>query len=296
MEKDKKEITDFTFDDALEDDDFDEEVDDKGQPKKKEETKPAEGKDPITEVKDPEGKEGEDNPADPKPTETEKEKQTREENARFAEMRRKEQEKKALEREEAARLKAIEDAKIQAELGILKTNPYTNSPITDKADLEVYKLQKEIDEKGGDPIADYPKEEATRRRIAEAKAKQSLEEEEAKKRESDEKLNNDIKQLHEAYPDVDLAELARDVDYQNYIKGKVGRWTSVEIYEGFLVAKAKIEANKKEKEDKNIVDESGIRVTQVPSSNGGKLPKKSIEDMTDEEYLKKEEKENPDYF
>ena len=67
-----------------------------------------------------------------------------------------------------------------------------------------------------------------------------------RKAEDEAYIANDIAELRKAYPDIDLASLARDIDYQEFIKGKVKRWTSTELYEGYM-------AHKKQKVPKNLM-------------------------------------------
>ena len=209
--------------------------------------------------------------------------------AHFAKLRREKEaqekaEKEKREREE--REKQIrEEAALQAELGLIRSNPYTGEPITDAEDLKIYKLQKEIEDEGGDPINDLPKKIAEKARKAAAEEKKRLEKEERERKAIDEQANREIKELKEKYPDVNLGALAQDELFKECLKGRAGRWTQIEIYEFYLQQKAAKEREEQEALTKDTVEEGAKKITKTPSSRAsGKTTSKSVADMTPEEF------------
>lgn len=201
-------------------------------------------------------------------------------NAKFAEMRR---EKEAKEKaEQAAReAKIRKEAAEQAELGMLKTNPYTEEPINDADDLEVYKIQRKLEEEGKDPVKDLPKRLAELNR----KHKSEVAAEEQKRLEADKerstKVAEENRELREKYPDLNTAELAQDPLFKECMHGRVGRWKLVEIYELYLSKKKAKEAQEEEERIKKAADGK----SNPPSSNAsGQKISKNVADMTPEEF------------
>ena len=276
-------------DDILDADDFEEESE-------KEEKKPVkeEGKNDADDSQDE--TEGDDSKKSEK--EKAKKEQSKEENARFAAARREAEEKARLAKEqEAEKARIKEQARIEAELGLIKKNPYTETDIKDEEDLEIYKVQKAIEDEGGDPINDLAKRLAEISRDKKRVEKARLEAEARAKEEDDAYIAKDIAELRKAYPDLDLAELARNKDYQEFIQGKIKRWTSTELYEGYLAKKAKAAEVKTEDEEEETIEKSGKQITKVPSPQPqGQKPKKTLLEMSDEEYLKQEKEKSPDFF
>jgi len=225
--------------------------------------------------------------SDKSQTDEEKEKQ-KAKDAHFAQLRREKEakekaERERLEKEREQKIRA--QAKLEGELGVLKTNPYTEEPIRDEEDVKIYKLQKQLEDEGRDPISDLPK------KIAEVNRENAkkLADEEARQKQAEldkqAKINAEIKELREKYPKVDTAKLAGDELFQECMKGRAGRWSQVEIYELYLNKKA--EADKKAAEDKakNSVDEATKKLTKTPSSkSSGKETASDIDNMTDEEF------------
>lgn len=220
--------------------------------------------------------------------ELEKEKEAKK-NAQFAEMRRQKEAKEKAEKEEAERIareqKIRDEATLKAELGILKKNPYTEEPIVDEDDLFIYKLQKELDDEGKDPVTDLPKKIAEYNRNAKKVAEQKANAEAKAKSDIDQKIANEVNELRNKYPDVNTAELAKDPLFREILDGKVGRWSQLEIYEYYLVKKAEAEKNKADKDNKTIIEENGKKITKTPSSSAsGRHTPKSVESMTEEEF------------
>lgn len=215
---------------------------------------------------EPSANEGDDGKEDGK---SEKKAQSKSVNARFAQERR--------EREAQAKAKAEKEAReaerrayVKGQVDTLKTNPYTGDPITDETDLEQYKVMKELDEKGDDPLKGFAKAWADRTRSEMSKREQA----QAKKAEEAKQAQKEVDDLVAAYPGLDVPALVKDDAFQKFASGKYGRWTLTEIYETY-----------KAKDGRQA--ESKPRAKSSPSSMaGGTSEPKSINDMTDGEFLR----------
>lgn len=146
--------------------------------------------------------------------------QSLEERAEFASIRRKAEEEANLKLE-SERQKAFNEGRLEAYKG--KINPYTEKPIVDLTDVEMYETMYQLEQTGKDPIRDLPEYMATKRRDEE-KAIQE-------KKELEEKTKKEIDDFNQKYPDVDLNELLKDSFFVDYIQGKTK--PIVELYEGF---------------------------------------------------------------
>ena len=208
---------------------------------------------------------------EPKKEEKPKE-QTREERAKQAQARR---EREAREKERAEREEAIrKEAYLKGKLDSVKVNTFTNEPIEDEYDLEVYELQKKLESEGKDPLADLPKALAKMEREAKSKA----EAEEKGKKEKAEAIDKDIADFRHRHPDVDASSLLNDPDFIEYSSGRLGKDPLSEIYESFDRLKSKLVGQKAEGED-------GKR-TPPPSPNGGrKTEKKSYSDLSEKDKI-----------
>ena len=215
---------------------------------------------------EPSANEGDDGKEDGK---SEKKTQSKSVNARFAQERR--------EREAQAKAKAEKEAReaerrayVKGQVDTLKTNPYTGDPITDETDLEQYKVMKELDEKGDDPLKGFAKAWADRTRSEMSKREQA----QVKKAEEAKQAQKEVDDLVAAYPGLDVPALVKDDAFQKFASGKYGRWTLTEIYETY-----------KAKDGRQA--ESKPRAKSSPSSMaGGTSEPKSINDMTDDEFLR----------
>ena len=230
------------------------------------------------EVKDPAKEEGEggEDKKDDKPT-----KQSQSENAKYAQMRREAEAKAKAEKEERERelQRAKEEGIREGKRTALKTNPYTEEAIEDDYDLEVYELQKELDEKGKDPIKDLPRELARRRREKEKAEREKSEAEKKSKQEQEAKLNElkasmrkeiaDVQKKYELSDEEMKNLITGDSDFAKKVKEKQGRWTLEEIFEAYYKPK------KKDEEKRN---------TPNPTPAGTKTVK-SIKDMNDDEFV-----------
>ena len=146
--------------------------------------------------------------------------QTKEQNSENARRRR--------EAERQAELKKAEDAaREKTIIEILNgKNPYTGEEMKDHADVEEYLLMKEIEKKGGDPVADFSKFQKNREREkADEIAKQEREKE---------WYENDWKDFAAKHPEVKLETLADNKHFNKFAEGKIGKMPLSEIYESFL--------------------------------------------------------------
>lgn len=132
------------------------------------------------------------------------------------------------EREENDRMeKARREARVEAILETLGgVNPYTQEPMKDASDVEIYETMKKMEAKGLDPVKDYPKYRAEQDRQAEA-GRQA-------EREQADFFARDREAFVQKYPDVDLEGLIADADFADYAEGKVGKKPLAEIYAGYL--------------------------------------------------------------
>jgi hypothetical protein len=149
-----------------------------------------------------------------------KHRQSAKENAKQAEKRRARESMSMTERDEI----------ILETLG--RKNPFTGGDMADSEDVEEYLLQKEISEKGGDPVGDlaaYRKQKAREKRAAEAS------EVEGKQR-----MATELNEFREKFPNVNVQELLRDEDFAEYADGKLGRKTISAVYEAYVNYKNKL--------------------------------------------------------
>lgn len=294
MEEKNKEVFRGFDDDILYDEDFEEETEeetedkDVGSPESDEETKESttDSTETDTNAKGEEEVEEED-----KKAEDEKSKEAKR-NAEFAKRRRAKEEQDKKERE-AKEAEIREKAKVEAELGILKKNPYTDEPIKDAQDLEIYKIMKGIEDEGGDPVNDLPKKiaEINRARFA----KDQEEKSKAKARQT--KIKEETDELINTYPNLDLAKLSEDKEFLDLCEKKGDRWTMTEIYEHLETKRERSKNKEIEENKKKEVKEKATKMSKTPSSNAdGNLP--SPDDylnMSDEEFLEKT-KDSRDFF
>jgi hypothetical protein len=212
-----------------------------------------------------------------KDSEDEKKKQLAEKNRKFAEERRKREaeEKKKRELEEVRK-----QAKLEAELGIIKKNTYTDKPIRDEEDLKIFKIQQELEEKGLDPIADLPERLAEINRQNAKLEKEKLEESNKETK----RIQDGVKNLRKAYPNLNFSELSKDTEFTDFATPRLERGMDlVDIYE-FYQAVKKNKAD--ETKNKDLINKGAKDLTSTPSSqksNSGKK-QKTLEEMTDEEF------------
>lgn len=227
--------------------------------------------------------EEEDEEAKKKAEEEAKHKAEMEERARQAQARR---EREARERAEKEK-RMQEDAFQKGELSALKENPYTKEAIKDEYDLKVYKLQKSIEERGGDPITDLPKEMAKLERDVGTKTK----EQESEKKSKEEAIRNDIKDFQTKFPKLNLTEILNDPDFSKYYDGRLGvkgGKSLAELYTDFNDMKSRLTKNEPPKS--NEEEENGK--VSPPSPNGGrKQQQTSYSKMSEDEKIKELKKQ-----
>lgn len=183
--------------------------------------------------------------------------QSQEENARQAKLRRQKERQK---REEEIRRAAYEQGKLDS----VKTNPYTNKPIEDAYDLRIYEIQKKIQERGGDPIADLALELASIERET-AKRKKESEEEGAR---TEELAKKHLSDFQAKYKDVNTSELINDESFLDYAGDRLGKVDLITLYEGYLKLTKAIIARSESDEKKRKMEEAAKKRGTSPSSGG----------------------------
>lgn len=246
--------------------------------------------------KKPDDKGGDPNKTDPNDPNASKSQEELEKEKR-AEFARKRREKEAAEKAEKERLAREEqlkkEAATKAELDLVKTNPYTEKPITDEYDLEVYKIQKKLEAEGKDPIKDLPEALALRdRELALARQKEAKDKEVV-----DKQLKQEIADLRKKYPEVNTRELGDDPLFLEISEEKEGRWTMTEIYEEYLHRKESNNPTPKGDPNDEESKKAAKKVTKQPSSNPqGNPTKDNPMEMSDEEFIKAEAAKKGDFF
>ena len=146
----------------------------------------------------------------------EKPSQSKEDNSKYGEARRR------AEKEAEIKIKeAYEKGKAEAYIG--KINPYTNEEIKDLQDVEVYETMYEIEQSGKDPIQDFSRAIADKRRIDYQREK--------KEKEIQEKVKKDVEEFSKKYPDININQLLADENFNDYMDGKTK--PLVDIYESY---------------------------------------------------------------
>lgn len=150
--------------------------------------------------------------------------QSRRKNSEEARKRREREQK---EREEKIRKEAFEQGRKDALLKSNKINTFTNEPIEDDADLEIFNLQKEIESRGGDPLKDLPKEFA--------KLKRESADKEKKNKELMDKATKDTNDFVSHFASQDEAfKVLDNKQFNSFIRGKKGGEKSLyELYKEF---------------------------------------------------------------
>lgn len=189
------------------------------------------------------------------------------------EQARRRREREQAEREEKIRKEAYEKGLREGRLGSVGKNPYTGQPIADEDDLEVYETMKELDEKGKDPIRDFPSavsEKARARRKGEAERAR-------KEREEGTRIEADLQDAAARFPEyrdkAKLASLFNDQDFQDYAEGKLGRRPLGDIIEGYRRLSGIALRERR--------PASGAKTP--PSSVGKAVPERSYKDLAPEE-------------
>lgn len=182
---------------------------------------------------------------------------------------------------ERRRQEELNKAKREAYIeGIKKStngiNSFTGEPIKDDADIEIYETMCEMSEKGLDPVDDFYKYTAEKRRN---EKEQIRIQNEAKEKEN-EKLNTEIAEFINAYGEETLKKVLNDADFDEFSKDLVGAVPLKVIYDKFLRVSAKTETK---------AEELAIKKDARRKSSSGALGKKStttssILDLSPEEF------------
>ena len=184
-------------------------------------------------------------------------------------------------REAEQRARELEEVKRQAKMEGLKEglggkNPYTDSPIEDDIDLQTYLTMKEIEKSGGDPVMDYAKFSASKRR-EEAKAA-------AEKTQQTNWYASDRADFKKAHPEITdeaMDELLQDETFSAFADKMVGKVPLKDIYESYNTIRGIFDGEAHDKAERMYA-----KKLSSPSSlgeSGEFTPKKRVEDLTDAE-------------
>lgn len=166
--------------------------------------------------------------------------------------------------------RGIREGRVAAFSG--KKNEYTGQPIKDEYDLEVYETMRKIEEKGGDPVADFASEMAERRRQEAMKANERVQ--------TEQKYQTELVEFAKEMPDVDLKVLFNDPKFRTFARGKLGVMSLKEVYADYSTLTATAE-NDAELKAKRIV----AKQKASPGALGAGAPaEKSIENLSDDEF------------
>lgn len=160
--------------------------------------------------------------------------------------------------------RGIREGRVAAFSG--KKNEYTGQPIKDEYDLEVYETMRKIEEKGGDPVADFASEMAERRRQEAMKANERVQ--------TEQKYQTELVEFAKEMPDVDLKVLFNDPKFRTFARGKLGVMSLKEVYADYSTLTATAE-NDAELKAKRIV----AKQKASPGSLTGKGAPKSINEQ-----------------
>lgn len=139
--------------------------------------------------------------------------QSKEQNADYARARREREQAEALQK---ARKSAAEEERVKSVIEFVKTNPYTQKPITNAEEVKQYLRMKAISDKGGDPVNDYADEIDREQREKSKK--------EAERVEHQQKIVSDVNDFRKAHPDLNLNEmLQNDKLFQALLIGNEGK-------------------------------------------------------------------------
>lgn len=160
--------------------------------------------------------------------------------------------------------RGIREGRVAAFSG--KKNEYTGQPIKDEYDLEVYETMRKIEEKGGDPVADFASEMAERRRQEAMKANERVQ--------TEQKYQTELVEFAKEMPDVDLKVLFNDPKFRTFARGKLGVMRLKEVYADYSTLTETAE-NDAELKAKRIV----AKQKASPGSLTGKGAPKSINEQ-----------------
>lgn len=162
-------------------------------------------------------------------------------------------------------------------------NPYTNKPINDDADLQVYLEMKALDDAGKDPVADYAEFIADKQR----KQIEANKIEQAQK----EKATQDINDFSVKHPDVNINDLMNDPRFSTIAKRQYGLASLDDIYKDFLEIDAYYQdIIKKESTNKATKKVARMQASMGALENDGAQVPKSYTKMSDENFEKENER------
>lgn len=194
--------------------------------------------------------------------------QSKEDNAKFAKQRR--------EKEEHD--KEIQDAYRQGKLAAYKgkTNPFTQKPIEDETDIEMYETMCKLESEGKDPIEDYASY------IANEKREQKKREQ--KDQEIQEQARKDVEEFNKKYPKINLSELLKDEIFSDYIEGKNKPLTT--LYENYQKLQNKFRTDSMKQAENAIAN----TISTPGSLNNQSTNVIDYVNMSREDFLKEVEK------
>ncbi len=213
-----------------------------------------------------------------------KKKKTNKENAerRIAEKQKKEQERKAKEEREKIEREAYFKG-LKRALG--DKNPYTNNPIVDDEDLEEYEIMKKLEEQGKDPIEDYSEYIKEQKREAKKKALEDSKAEEEKLKFA----QDNISEVDKKYGEGTAAKYLQNENFKKMFSSALNsKAPLLEAIENYMSIEKYIE---QESQEKALEKDARRKSSPGSMGKGSPSPKKSVNDMSSEEfnsYLEKE--------
>lgn len=200
--------------------------------------------------------------------------QSKEDNAKFAAMRHAKEVEKA---KAAGDAEGYKRARIKSVGG---KNPYAgDSPIETDEDYQLYELQDEVKQRGGDPSNILEVDKLRREKMAEAaRAAEDAKSDEQKRQE---KANSEVEDyLKEGHTRDELQKLWTDKRFQEFASDMLGVVPLKSIIDKF---------NKAYPSENPEVKKGAANNLSSPGSatnGGGEAPKKEIKDMSPEEFAK----------
>lgn len=201
------------------------------------------------------------------------EKQKKEDDAKFAKLR---------HERDMAKAKAAGDAEGYKRARIKSIggkNPYTDSPIETDEDYDFYELQDEVNSRGLDPKNPLDIE-TVRREVAKAKA-DAIEANKSEEEKNRDKANQEVKDyLAEGHTQQELQKYWADAKFQDFASDLLGVVPLKTIIAKFDKAYPK--------ENPNVRQQAANRASTPGSASNDEqeVPKKSIKEMTNEEFKK----------
>lgn len=202
--------------------------------------------------------------------------QTKEKNAEYARARREREQAQAIEK---ARMTAAEEERVKSVIEFVKTNPYTEKPITNAEEVKQYLRMKAISDKGGDPVKDYA-DEIDREQKEKSKK-------EAEKAEYQQKIVSDVNDFRKEHPDLNLNEmLQNDKLFQALLIGNEGKSLN-DVYNEYDAIISGITKNVEKKLTSEAAkNQSGVGSVQTNGSANPGITKTQFRKMSVDERSK----------